>query len=388
MGWRAPRHRQGWRRSHSRRRPHERGGVACPEHFAFVPGKLTQNSDVTQRFVLHVGPHKTGSTYLQCAFTVAVHDLRARGILYPRGCGSLQGHFPLVHLLQERDTAALRAWFDGFAATGAATVLLSSENFVFLDRAELLALRALMGNAPVTIVFYGRRPSEILLSGWRELVKHGVTTGLPEFIVQALTHAPHTEPVNLAQPLTRLAGVFGADALRLVPYNTILDAGENLFRHFCATFLDWPDAPEPTIRPMNRSLSAEDAELLRAINMLEERRTGAAEPRLYHRLIANRGELDLTVPVQAMARHAATIMIDEARPPFLPWQRTVRERFGHALTAPGTDSQLFTPIEAALPYIRADYLAEPGIPDALRAAHARLLTIPDPEPMAFILRHL
>lgn len=343
---------------------------------------------MTQHFVLHVGPHKTGSTYLQCAFTVAVDDLRARGILYPRGCGSLQGHFPLVQLLQQRDTTALRGWFDGFAATGASTVLLSSENFVFLTRAELQALRALMDGAPVTVVFYARRPSEILLSGWRELVKHGITTGLPEFITRALTQAPHTEPVNLTQPLTRLASVFGEDALRLVPYNTIIESGANLFRHFCAAFLGWPDAPQLTIRPMNRSLSAEDAELLRFINRLEEQRTGQADPRLYHRLVANRPSLDLAGPLQAMGRHGAAITIDEARPPFLSWHRTVRERFGRALTQPATDGAVFAPIEAALPYVRADYLAEPGIPEALRSVHAHLLSLPDPEPMAFLLRHL
>lgn len=341
-----------------------------------------------QHFVLHVGPHKTGSTYLQAAFSLAAADLRARGILYPMGLGSLQGHFPLVHLIQQRETAALRDWFARFATAGLPTVLLSSENFIFLDRAELQTLRALMGQAAVTVVFHCRRPSEILLSGWRELVKHGITHGLPEFIVHAMTRRPDIETINLLQPLTRLASIFGEENLRTVPYNRVMESGGNLFRHFCGHFLDWPDAPQPTIRPMNRSLSAESAEILRYINVLETQRAGVSNPRLYHRLIMHHAELDLAEPLRAMARHMVSITVDERHPPFMPWHQATRTRFGHTLTDPIGDGSLFTPIEATLPYVRADYLAEPGVPQALQALHTRLLTLPDPDPMVFIARHL
>ena len=343
---------------------------------------------MADRFVVHVGPHKTGSTYLQCAFTVAVEPLRARGILYPTGCGSLQGHFPLAGLLRTRQDAKLREWFDRFAETGAPTVLLSSEEFSALSRDELRTLKGLMHPADVTIVFHCRRPTEILLSGWREMVKHGITYGLPEHPSRALSDGSESETVNLLPRLSRIASVFGAESLRLVPYNDLIAGNVNLFQHFCARFLDWPDAAAPTIRRMNRSLSAQDAEFLRMMNVLDGRRPGHPAQRLYARFVAHRPSIDLTSILGAMQGHLVTLSLDETRAPFQGWHNRVRDRFGDALTDPTEQGTLYPPIQSDLTYVRTDYLAEPGVPDRLRELHAQIDGLSDPEPMAFVLRHL
>ena len=34
-------------------------------------------------FILHIGPHKTGTTYLQLSFKAQRSGMEARGILYP-----------------------------------------------------------------------------------------------------------------------------------------------------------------------------------------------------------------------------------------------------------------------------------------------------------------
>ena len=340
---------------------------------------------MTPHFVLHVGPHKTGTTYLQSVFTIHHALLREKGIQYPIDQGSIQGHFHLAALLREGALPALRDQFALFRASGAPTILLSSESLVFLDRPQLGLLRDLIAPSPVTVVFYCRRPSEILLSGWREVVKHGVTTTLPEFLTRALTGGSEAATVNLSIPITRLAGVFGVDRLRLVPYNTVLERGANLFQHFCAHVLDWADAPEPTIRRMNPSLSMADAELLRMINVLEYRRVGDARERLYERFVANRPDLGLEPLAEGMTRHVTDLPINEQKPPFLGWHRAVIERFGAALTE---GAELFTPKDTTIPYIRPDYLAEPGIIDRMHALHARLLALPNPDPWQFTLRYL
>jgi hypothetical protein len=253
----------------------------------------------------------------------------------------MQGHFPIAEQIRAQELWGLREQFARFGAINALTILLSSESFAFLDLSDLASLRELISPSAVTIAFYCRRPSEVLLSGWREVVKHGITMTLPEFLARA----------------------FGVDQLHLVPYNTIMDQGANLFQHFCATFLDWPDAPEPGIRRRNRSLDIADAELIRMLNVLETIRVAEMRPRLYERFVVNRPILDLVPLTTAMARHVVELPVDEREPPFQRWHRVTLNRFGARLTGA-------------------------GMMEAMHAVHARLLDLPDPDPLRFTLRHL
>ena len=52
------------------------------------------------RYILHVGPQKTGTTYLQSAFAEFRSQLKARGIEYPRLWGGAGGQYPLVERIR------------------------------------------------------------------------------------------------------------------------------------------------------------------------------------------------------------------------------------------------------------------------------------------------
>jgi hypothetical protein len=65
---------------------------------------------MTARYVIHIGLHKTGTTYLQHAFSRLHAQLAARGICYP-GWGGVHGHYLLTEVLA-RVGAAMQPAFD------------------------------------------------------------------------------------------------------------------------------------------------------------------------------------------------------------------------------------------------------------------------------------
>lgn len=107
------------------------------------------------RYVIHVGPHKTGTTYLQHAFTKLRSRFAARGIEYPGEWGGIHGHHQLANALGT--DASLRTAFDRLNRSGAETILLSSESFAYSTDADVEALHDLLAGEPAIVVFYCRR---------------------------------------------------------------------------------------------------------------------------------------------------------------------------------------------------------------------------------------
>src|ERR1700739_379591 len=98
------------------------------------------------RYLIHVGPYKTGTTYLQHAFTAMRPILPSRGICYPENWGSIHGHHILTAQLQRDEKASLRDAFGRLAGAGDTTILLSSETFSSLTDGQVADLRDVLGN--------------------------------------------------------------------------------------------------------------------------------------------------------------------------------------------------------------------------------------------------
>ena len=143
--------------------------------------------------------------------------------------------------------------FEFLNGSGNETVLLSAEDLVGLSAANILTLRSLLGGASARVIFYCRRWSELLPSGWQELVKHGHTMTLPEFFSAHVVNAPGSNIINYGQALDRYAEHFGLENISLVSYSNIIDNNGDLFVHFCRNFLSWTDPPPPALDRVNVS---------------------------------------------------------------------------------------------------------------------------------------
>ena len=185
--------------------------------------------------ILHVGPHKTGTSYIQQRL-VADRDLlleRAR-VVYPRtGQDTLFGHHSLATLFRDaadhsQEIRPLRE-----ELTAGDTGLLSSERFSRLDRAQFARFRDHFPEFEIRVVAYLRVRSELLVSRWGESVKHGMDHSFPEFLSRILV-APYQSPIiNQRLLLDVLADVFGKEHLDVLVYRPATD----LYAEFIRTII-------------------------------------------------------------------------------------------------------------------------------------------------------
>ena len=329
------------------------------------------------RYLVHIGPHKTGTTYLQHAFTRLRPLLEVRGTLYPHRWGSGEhGHHELRAALAQPDTDGLATAFEAFNRSRADTVLLSSEDLTYATDAEVRRLHSLMAGQSTTVVFYCRRWSELIPSCWRESVKHGSLSTLPEYVLECLGNPTASPIVDFRHILDRFAAVFGPGSIRLVSYNGILEAGEDLLTHFCRSFLSWPDPPPNELGRVNVSLDMVDSEMIRTLNTLGWIQFRDGFPLLQEKYLAAKAELPVRWIIEKSMQFVVnTLRIDDAAPALALLHDDIVKRYRTALRPPFPARRLFEPSSATVTYIRPDYLLAEGVMDVVRTMHATLLRV-------------
>jgi hypothetical protein len=326
------------------------------------------------RYLIHIGPHKTGTTYLQHAFTRLRPALAARGILYPHKWGNGEhGHHDLPTALNGPLDASLPAAFEQFNRSGAHTILLSSETFAYSTEADARRLHALLAGQPATVVFYCRRWSELIPSSWRESVKHGSLDTMPQYVLHCLADPTASPIVNFCHILDRYAAAFGPDTIKVASYSGALDAGEDLLTHFCRSFLSWPDPPAVALGRVNTSLDIVDTEIIRTLNALEWTRARDARRVLSEQYIARKASLPVRWIVEnSMQFTVNKLRIDDASPGLTRLNLDIVERYGSAMVPPFPATGLFEPRTADVSYVRQDYLLAEGVMDVMRTMQATL----------------
>ncbi|MEO6301386.1 MAG: hypothetical protein ABIO62_17315 [Paracoccaceae bacterium] len=216
--------------------------------------------------ILHVGPHKTGSTALQRMFTALRDDLASQDMIYPRIGVTETGHHALVEQLRGRDAGVDLAALVNEVAL-ARKMLLSSENIALAERDALKRLQDLFPSAQFRVIYYLRRLADLWPSHWQELVKHGQTLGFADYLAEAAMGHPENgaNALNQIDQLTRLTSVFGP--VEIIGYDALAAAGTEIGRHMLGEVLDLAgiEAGAPLA---NCSLKHWQVEILRLLNAL------------------------------------------------------------------------------------------------------------------------
>lgn len=285
-----------------------------------------------QRLLIHVGPHKTGTTTVQSALHQHKDLLIEQGVRY-LGSGVRPGLGPRA-LTGVLDSAAqqrrgLKEWSELQAEAAAATeprLVLSSE---FLCEADDDAARRIVdgwGDVDLQVVVTLRSLARILPSQWQQFVRSGLAEPFGPW-VEAIV-AAYDDPASPlpfwrrhrhADIVERWARIVGADKVTVV----IGDSGDPglLTREFAA-LLDLPsDLLVPRSSMENRSLTWEEAAVIRAFNHqataarhLPTKARLAAWARLKHRTPLS-SEHRITIPgslvdpVRAMCEDTATRIV-------------------------------------------------------------------------------
>lgn len=138
---------------------------------------------MTQRkkLVLHIGTHKTGTTYLQNTLARNADRFLENGVLYPKSGQIHNAHFKLCWQLQTPDLkgAALtdipewKGLIDEFRTSPAHTAIVSSEEFAFSIAPHRLA--ELKTHFDVQVICFIRSPDGFMQSFYNQFVKDFVT---------------------------------------------------------------------------------------------------------------------------------------------------------------------------------------------------------------------
>ena len=170
--------------------------------------------------VLHVGPHKTATTYLQTNFHAQRSALRRRGWLYP-ATGERVGvaHHDISdhreHLIAGEGSARADLIRIVEASRKGFDVLLSSEGFRRWRPQHYEALRQIAQPHELRLVYALRDPMSVMYSLWAQAVKLGATEDLPSWVER---HRRKNERSRILNPLIEIEPMMR----RGLPYSFLL----------------------------------------------------------------------------------------------------------------------------------------------------------------------
>jgi hypothetical protein len=226
--------------------------------------------------LLHIGPHKTGTSAVQGALHLAREPLAARGVVYPgRGRQTL---WPVLAVtgqpaLLGEPYPRISYWdhlVRDICAAGDRHVVLSSEFFAEADDAAVRRIIGDLGDARVHVVVTLRSLTRILPSQWQQYLQNGFHFRYLEWLEGILSEPPCTPTPGFWRRhrhdtlVARWATVVGAENLTVI----VVDESDRLMllRVF-ESMLGVPDGfLVPEERAANRSLTVAEAELVRLLN--------------------------------------------------------------------------------------------------------------------------
>jgi hypothetical protein len=232
--------------------------------------------------LLHIGPHKTGSSALQSALHLARENLATRGVIYPgRGRQTL---FPILAVtgqpgLLGEPSPKIGHW-DGLVKivqdAGDQTVIVSSEFFSQATDAVVKRVVTDMGGPRVHVVATLRPLVRILPSQWQQYVQNGFRLSYAEWLTGILSQPPSTPTPGFwlrhrhDELIARWADEAGPENVTVV----VVDESDR--RMLLRTFEELLGLPDGILVPEdeaeNRSLTAAEVEIVRLLNHEFKRR--------------------------------------------------------------------------------------------------------------------
>ncbi|WP_307075471.1 hypothetical protein [Streptomyces canus] len=259
--------------------------------------------------LLHIGPHKTGTTAIQGALFAAKDLLPEHGVVFPAHSRHPMEAAPAACARPAMigDTVPTeKHWtrlLEQVEATGGKTSVISSEFFADAEGDDTIAriVEQLggMGVPPlersrewgsVHVLVTLRPLVKIMPSQWQQYVQNGLRMGYDDWLTHMLRKAPYEQPNpsfwrrhRHDRLVERWARAVGAERITVVVVDDC--DREGLMR----TFEQLLGLPENLLQPVpdaaNRSLTLAETEMLRNLN--KEFRGNGLPDELYSKLIRN-----------------------------------------------------------------------------------------------------
>ncbi len=222
------------------------------------------------QLVLHMGPHKTATSYLQYNFHHSRAELLQKGWLYPvTGERVRTAHHDISdqrkNILDDGNRMALelRAIGEDARARGL-NVLLSSEGFEHWRPRPLNRLKELVGLDEFHVVYAIRDPLDLLYAKWAQRTKTGNTESLPEYHAKHFADPLESSALNPMLQLTPTLKHTGA-RVTLLLYDEIVKQKLDIFSVFLERALGVTGIVPATQDARNQRFPIELTEFMRAL---------------------------------------------------------------------------------------------------------------------------
>lgn len=333
------------------------------------------------KLVLHIGPHKTATTYLQSNFKSQRGALRKHGWLYPViGVRTALAHQDVAENPNAIQTRSGPVYASVAAAAREAQardlgVLLSAERFRRWRTKQVAALAGVFSADEPKIVYVLRDPMTVIRSMWAQSVKLGGAGTLPEFLARHLDDPARSRPLN---PMRDLEPYFELRRARfaILLYDELARRGEDIFAAFMREALAIEDAA-PTSAAANARPPVELTEFQRLMTTVGGFRS---RPELLDvgdavRLLFSPDERDeIAATIRDHGEGARrTIRVARDTPAYDALERRLRRRLARHLRPAPPDGRLFPAAEEIWTHYDLDALmAVPAIRSLVETSARRL----------------
>lgn len=222
---------------------------------------------MTEKLFIHIGPHKTGTTYIQQSLSKHREFLDTIGLYYPLipDVSRFQrfAHHTLVKWIKGKKTSEINSLTRSLKKT----TLLSSEEFSHLNKNHIKYFINQIPATEVEIIYSKRHLGPLLVSRWQEYVKHGGTESWSVYFLSHLLKDSKRNLINGVSTLTHWSDLVGKSSIHILDYEQCiaedLDIADALLQIIMGL-----DAPHVgTGKSINPSLDSAHTELLRWVNL-------------------------------------------------------------------------------------------------------------------------
>ncbi|MCB1447005.1 MAG: hypothetical protein KDJ87_14755 [Rhizobiaceae bacterium] len=295
-------------------------------------------------FVLHVGPHKTATTWLQRNFHHNAAALEKAGWLYPRmGERVAIAHHDLSDNQKEildaggRKAAEFRKIVEK-ARERKLNVLLSSEGFDKWRPNALAKLGEIVSPDDFRIVYTLRDPVSLVYSIWAQKVKTGGPKSFPEHYEEQVRKGGKSRFLDPLSDIEKFAGVADS-SLTLLLYDEIRRQGRDIFDVFCEDVLGIGRLPHDAAGDANERESLEMTEFMRATLLRMGRWKGGDRVnvgRVFKHMLLDSTRREIVEAVAAVPAARRTMTVEREDETLSRMERKLLRKFGPAMVpAPG-----------------------------------------------------
>ena len=298
--------------------------------------------------VLHVGPHKTATTWLQRNFHHNAAALEKAGWLYPQtGERVAIAHHDLsdnAKSIQDdgsRKVAQIRKIL-ARAEEKNLNILLSSEGFDKWRPNTLARLRKLVAPHELTIVYTLRDPISLVYSIWLQKVKTGGPKTFPEHYAEQVRKADKSRALDPLSDIEKFAAIENS-RLTVLLYDEIARQKRDIFDVFCEDILKVGRLPHDDAGTANDREPLEMTEFMRAMVLRMGRWRGDDRVnvgRVFKHMLLDATRKEIVAAVAAVPQARRTMVVPRDDDALVKMERRLLKRHS-AVMVPAPADKLF-----------------------------------------------